>query len=155
MGGVFVPNCSNCGKSYYLGSGSANTLCIDCRDLAEQEAKAKQLAAIVLTTSIDVPNRKVESVISIIAAEAALGMNIFRDIANNWRDFVGGRSNSSQKSLREARLACLDELRREAAAVGADAVIAVDLDYNELSTSGSGGILFVAASGTAVKLAPL
>ncbi|WP_261337929.1 YbjQ family protein [Rhizobium leguminosarum] len=108
-----------------------------------------------MTTSIDVPNRKVESVISIIAAEAALGMNIFRDIANNWRDFVGGRSNSSQKSLREARLACLDELRREAAAVGADAVIAVDLDYNELSTSGSGGILFVAASGTAVKLAPL
>ncbi|QKK18652.1 YbjQ family protein [Rhizobium indicum] len=128
---------------------------MDCRDLAEQEARAKQLAAIVLTTSIDVPNRKVESVISIIAAEAALGMNIFRDIANNWRDFVGGRSNSSQKSLREARLACLEELRREAAAVGADAVIAVDLDYNELSTSGSGGILFVAASGTAVKLAPL
>ncbi|MBA1345985.1 YbjQ family protein [Rhizobium sp. WYCCWR 11146] len=128
---------------------------MDCRDLAEQEARAKQLAAIVLTTSIDVPNRKVESVISIIAAEAALGMNIFRDIANNWRDFVGGRSNSSQKSLREARLACLEELRREAAAVGADAVIAVDLDYNELSTSGSGGILFVAASGTAVKLAPI
>ncbi|RWY85183.1 YbjQ family protein [Rhizobium leguminosarum] len=116
----------------------------------------KQLAAIVLTTSIDVPNRKIESVISIIAAEAALGMSIFRDIANNWRDFIGGRSDASQKSLREARLACLEELRREAAAVGADAVIAVDLDYNELSTSGSGGgILFVAASGTAVKLAPI
>lgn len=83
-------------------------------------------------------------------------MNIFRDIANSFRDFVGGRANSSQKSLREARLACLDGLRREAEAVGADAVIAVDLDYNELSTSGSGGgILFVAASGTAVKLAPL
>ncbi|PDS85272.1 hypothetical protein CO654_12425 [Rhizobium sp. L18] len=156
MGGVFVANCSRCGKSFYLRSGSENTLCLDCRDLAEQEARAKQLAAIVLTTSIDVPNRKIESVISIIAAEAALGMSIFRDIANNWRDFIGGRSDASQKSLREARLACLEELRREAAAVGADAVIAVDLDYNELSTSGSGGgILFVAASGTAVKLAPI
>lgn len=111
---------------------------------------------VILTTSIDVPNRQVESVISIVAAEAALGMNVLRDIANNWRDFLGGRSVSSQKSLREARLACLDELKREAVAVGADAVIAVDLDYNELSTSGSGGgILFVAASGTAVKLRPV
>lgn len=81
-------------------------------------------------------------------------MNIFRDIANNWRDFVGGRGNSAQKSLKEARTACLEELKREAAAIGADAVIAVDLDYNELSTSGSGGILFVAATGTAVKLVP-
>lgn len=111
---------------------------------------------IILTTSIDVPNRHVESVISIVAAEAALGMNVLRDIANNWRDFLGGRSGSSQKSLREARLACLEELKREAAAVGADAVIAVDLDYSELSTAGSGGgILFVAANGTAVKLSPL
>ncbi|AHF83694.1 hypothetical protein RLEG3_18510 [Rhizobium leguminosarum bv. trifolii WSM1689] len=110
----------------------------------------------ILTTSIDVPNRQVERVISIIASEAALGMNIFRDIANSFRDFAGGRANSSQKSLREARLACLDGLKREAEAVGADAVIAVDLDYNELSTSGGGGgILFVAASGTAVKLTPL
>jgi uncharacterized protein YbjQ (UPF0145 family) len=115
-----------------------------------------KLDAIVLTTSIDVPKREIESVISIVAAEAALGLNVFRDIANNIRDFVGGRSETSQKALREARLACLDQLRREAAAIGADAVIAVDLDYNELSTSGSGGgILFVAASGTAVKLSPV
>ncbi|MDX0116340.1 heavy metal-binding domain-containing protein [Sinorhizobium meliloti] len=109
---------------------------------------------IILTTSIDVPNRTIERVVSIVAAEAALGMNVFRDVANNWRDFVGGRSNSAQKSLKEARTACLDELRREASALGADAVIAVDLDYNELSTGGA-GILFVAASGTAVKLAPI
>ncbi|WP_080685797.1 YbjQ family protein [Rhizobium leguminosarum] len=115
-----------------------------------------QTSDVILTTSIDVPNRQVERVISIIASEAALGMNIFRDIANSFRDFAGGRANSSQKSLREARLACLDGLKREAEAVGADAVIAVDLDYNELSTSGGGGgILFVAASGTAVKLTPL
>jgi uncharacterized protein YbjQ (UPF0145 family) len=116
---------------------------------------AEKLVDIILTTSIEIPNRKVESVVSIVASEAALGMNVFRDIANSWRDFVGGRANSAQKSLREARLACLDELKREAAAIGADAVIAVDLDYNELSTGGSGGILFVAASGTAVKLEPI
>ena len=110
--------------------------------------------AIVLTTSIDVPGREIDGVVSIVASEVAIGMGIFRDIANNWRDFVGGRANSAQKSLREARAACLDELKREAATLGADAVIAVDLDYNELSTAGTGGILFVAATGTAVRLKP-
>ncbi|KKX34505.1 hypothetical protein YH62_02030 [Rhizobium sp. LC145] len=109
----------------------------------------------ILTTSIDVPKRKVDSVVSIVATEAALGMNILRDIANSFRDTFGGRSESSQKVLAEARRACLDDLKREAAKVGADAVIAVDIHYNEISTGGSGGgILFVAASGTAVRLEP-
>lgn len=81
-------------------------------------------------------------------------MSVFKDIANNWRDFVGGRSSTAQNTLRDARTACMAELRREAAALEADAVIAVSLDYNEIST-GSGGIVFVAASGTAVKLAPI
>lgn len=108
---------------------------------------------IIVTTSIDVPRREIEEVISIVAAEAALGIHVFRDIANIFRDAFGGRSASSQNALRKARIACLDELKREAAAVGADAVIAVGLNYNQISTGGSGGgILFVAASGTAVKL---
>lgn len=109
---------------------------------------------IILTTSIDVPNRAIDQVISIVAAEAALGMNVFRDVANNWRDFFGGSSQSSQNALKEARTACLEKLKQEAAALGADAVIAVDLDYNQLATSGA-GILFVAASGTAVTLKPV
>lgn len=114
----------------------------------------KQKENIIITTANDVPNRQIESIVSIVASEAALGLNIFRDIANNWRDFVGGRASTAQKALKEAREACLDGLKAEAAAVGADAVIAIDLDYNEISTSGPGGILFVAASGTAVKLKP-
>ena len=82
-----------------------------------------------------------------------MGMNFLRDIANNWRDVIGGRAGSSEHALKDARTACLRRLKEEAVAVGADAVIAVSLNYSELSTSGN-GILFVAASGTAVKLAP-
>ncbi len=36
--------------------------------------------------------------------------------------------------------------------VGADAVIAVDLDYQELSGGQKSGMLMLVASGTAVKL---
>lgn len=158
--------CKECGK-YKPDDQVKLSVCDDCFHYGTQrvspakpaapQPSAAELAAqsIILTTSIDVPNRSIANVISIVAAEAAVGINVFKDIANNWRDFFGGRSASTQGSLKEARTACLHELKLEAARVGADAVIAVDLDYNEVSSSGSGGgILFVAASGTAVKLAP-
>ncbi|TKT67062.1 YbjQ family protein [Rhizobium sp. LC145] len=154
-----MAKCNQCGldkpkDEVYLG------VCDDCYHgrAAPAPTAAKVTDShdhIILTTSIDVPKRKVDSVVSIVATEAALGMNILRDIANSFRDTFGGRSESSQKVLAEARRACLDDLKREAAKVGADAVIAVDIHYNEISTGGSGGgILFVAASGTAVRLEP-
>jgi uncharacterized protein YbjQ (UPF0145 family) len=98
---------------------------------------------------------EIDMVLSVVAAEGALGINVLLDIANNWRDLVGGRTVTLQNSLREARLTCLEDRRREAAMAGADAVIAFDLDYSEITTHGSGGcILFVAAIGTAVSLKP-
>lgn len=144
-----MPQCASCRKERYFLN--ADNICDGCSERAAELAEANRIKAIILTTGFDVPNRKTERIIGIVASEVALGMNIFKDIANNWRDLVGGRSNASQNTLKEARTACLDELRREAAKCGADAVIAIDLDYNEIST---GGIVFVAATGTAVKLEP-
>lgn len=144
-----MPKCASCGKEYWI-SGSSH--CADCESKLEKERLADLSNSMILTTSIDVPGREIESVISIVASEAAVGLSIFKDVANNWRDFIGGRSQTSQNALKETREACLDGLKEEAARKGADAVIAVDFTYNQLNTSGPGGILFVAATGTAVKL---
>jgi uncharacterized protein YbjQ (UPF0145 family) len=81
-------------------------------------------------------------------------MNIFRDLFAGLTDIFGGRSASSQKILRDARKLCIRELKKEAAELGADAVIAVDLDYSEFSGGGK-SMLFLVASGTAVKIEPL
>lgn len=110
--------------------------------------------AIILTTGLEIPGRDVTNIVKIVASEAAMGMNVLRDIANTWRDTLGGRSGSVQNVLKDARELCLRELKREAFRADADAVIAVRLSYSEASTTGGtgGGILFVAASGTAVKL---
>ena len=116
----------------------------------------KQLHAltskIILTTSIEVANRQVEHEIEIITAECVFGMNVFRDFFAGVRDFFGGRSAATQKVLRDARKTALTELRREAALIGADAVIAVDIDYQELSGGSKNGMLMIVASGTAVRL---
>ncbi|MBT3660350.1 MAG: YbjQ family protein [Rhodospirillaceae bacterium] len=89
--------------------------------------------------------------IDIITSECVFGMNIFRDMFAGIRDIFGGRSSASQKVLRDARRTCLTELRREALIVGADAVIAVDLDYSEISGDGK-SMLLVVTSGTACRV---
>ena len=109
--------------------------------------------AVICTTGLDVPGHDIAQVLEVISAECAMGMHILKDIANAWRDAVGGRSKSLQGTLREARRHVLSELKMEASSIGADAVIGVDLDYNEFSSSiVSGGMIMVVATGTAVRL---
>lgn len=108
---------------------------------------------LVLTTETVAHGYKVEQRIEIITAECVFGMNLFRDFFAGIRDVIGGRSAASQKVLRDSRRTCLTELRREALMVGANGVIAVDLDYNEISGDGK-SMLFVVASGTAVTISP-
>lgn len=120
---------------------------------AYDKAKNAQLRAaareVILTTAPSLDGYRTE-VVEVITAECAFGMNFFRDFFAATSDFFGGRSKATQKILRDARKTCLDELRLEAARVGANAVIAVDLDYSEFSGQGK-SMLFLVASGTAVR----
>jgi len=80
-----------------------------------------------------------------------MGTNIFRDMFAGIRNIVGGRSGSYEKELRKAKAAALESLIEEAQKLGADAVVAVDLDYEAISDD-NGNMLMVSANGTAVKL---
>lgn len=106
---------------------------------------------ITLTTETIMQGYNILERIEIISSECVFGMNLFRDIFAGFRDIFGGRSVASQKVLRDARRTCLIELRREALMVGANAVIGVDLDYNEISGAGK-SMLFLVATGTAVNI---
>lgn len=106
---------------------------------------------IILTTEATMSGYRVTQRIEIITAECVFGMNLFRDFFAGIRDIIGGRSKASQKVLRDSRKICLNELRREALLVGANAVIGVDLDYNEISGDDK-SMLFLVASGTAVTV---
>lgn len=78
-------------------------------------------------------------------------MNFIGDLLVLLRDEWGGRSKKMQDALRSARVACLQELRKEAWLLGADAVIGIAFDYTELTGHGKSMTLLV-ASGTAVRL---
>ncbi len=84
----------------------------------------------------------------IVAGEAILGANIFRDLFASIRDLVGGRAASYEKVLNDAREMAIAEMCERAREMGANAVIGVDLDYETLGQGG--GMLMVSAAGTAV-----
>jgi len=104
---------------------------------------------VMLTTETNI-NLKVLKRLDVITAECAYGMNIFKDLFASISDIFGGRNNSIQNTLKDARKTVLAELQKEAFSLGANAVIGIDLDYSEISGGGKFGMLFIVASGTAV-----
>lgn len=160
-----MSDCVVCGKKLGMFVNPLDGLCNDCwrkgmtLELA-QELQAKQqeeeqrlkaaIDAIILTTETNSDLKIIERK-EIITAECAFGMNIFKDLFADVRDIVGGRSKAVQNTLRDARRTTLYELKKEAYEVGANAVVGVDLDYVELSASGS--MVLLVASGTAVVVA--
>ena len=119
--------------------------------LTKQQAEKERLSNMVMTTSMFVAGREIESEIDVITSECVFGMNVFRDIFAAVRDVVGGRSKASEKVLADARKEAMQGLKEKAAKIGANAVIAIDLDYMEMG-GGKSGMLVSIASGTAVKL---
>lgn len=101
-----------------------------------------------LTTTPTLEGRKITRYCGIVAGEAVLGANVFKDLFASIRDIVGGRSGTYEQELRKARQIALDELSEQAREMGANAVVGIDLDYEVLGEKN--GMLMVSASGTAV-----
>ncbi|NJM29069.1 MAG: heavy metal-binding domain-containing protein [Rhizobiales bacterium] len=104
----------------------------------------------LVTTTNTVEGRRIAEYKGLVAGEAILGANLFRDLFASIRDIVGGRSGSYEKVLNDARQTAISELTDKAAALGANAVIGVDIDYETVGSNGS--MLMVTAAGTAVRL---
>jgi len=86
----------------------------------------------------------------VITGEAIMGANLFRDLFAGIRDIVGGRSGAYEKELKKAREIAFEEIEAAAGKLGANAVVAVDIDYEILGEKS--GMLMVNVSGTAVTL---
>ena len=101
-----------------------------------------------LTTTPGIDGKRITRYRGVVAGEAVLGANIFKDLFAGIRDLVGGRSGTYEKELQRARDIALEELRQRAHDLGANAVVGIDIDYEVLGKEN--GMLMVSASGTAV-----
>jgi uncharacterized protein YbjQ (UPF0145 family) len=105
----------------------------------------------ITSTTPQIAERTIARTLGVVTGEAIIGAHIFRDFFAGITNIIGGRAGGYEKALREARDIALREMTEEARALGGDAVVGVDLDYESLGADG--GMLMVTASGTAVKLA--
>ncbi|GGG93345.1 UPF0145 protein [Polaribacter pacificus] len=104
----------------------------------------------IITTTPRIENNEVQEYLGIVTGETIIGANIIKDFFAGIRDIVGGRSGSYEKVLKEAKDISLLEMEQRALAMGANAIVGVDLDYETVGPNG--GMLMVTASGTAVKI---
>ena len=103
----------------------------------------------LLTTTPNIQGREITQYFGIVSGETIIGANLFKDFFAGIRDIVGGRASSYESVLREAKESALQEMSDQAARMGANAVIGIDLDYE---TVGANGImLMVTSAGTAVR----
>ncbi|MDW7659963.1 MAG: heavy metal-binding domain-containing protein, partial [Bacillota bacterium] len=86
----------------------------------------------------------------IVFGEVVNGVDFVKDFAAGLTNFFGGRSGSYEGELIGAREEALKELEKRARALGADAVVGIDIDYEVLGQGNN--MLMVTASGTAVIL---
>lgn len=104
----------------------------------------------IITTTSAIEGRPVREYIGLVGGEVIVGANIIKDIFAAVSDFVGGRSGAYEASIRDARSQAMGEMEASARQLGADAILAVDFDYEVLGKGGS--MLMVCVCGTAVKL---
>ena len=102
----------------------------------------------LVTTTSSLQDKRIIRYLGIVSGETIIGANAFRDFFAGIRDIVGGRSGSYEEVLRQAKDTALKEMQQQAMAMGGNAVIGVDLDYETVGSNGS--MLMVTASGTAV-----
>ena len=102
----------------------------------------------ILSTTPNIEGKRILNYLGIVSGEAVMGANLFKDIFAAVRDIVGGRSATYEAELEKAKKLALQEMTEEAEKLGANAVVGIDLDYENFGANG--GMLMVSVSGTAV-----
>ncbi|HZK24580.1 MAG TPA: putative heavy metal-binding protein [Oscillospiraceae bacterium] len=104
----------------------------------------------LVTTTPIIEGRKILEYRGIMFGEVISGVDFIKDFSAGLRNFFGGRAGAYEGELIEAREMAIEEMVKRAAAVGANAVVGVDIDYEVLGQGGN--MLMVTASGTAVVI---
>lgn len=109
------------------------------------------LRQMLVSTMNDVPGHEVTAVLGEVFGLTVRSRHLFSTFGAGFRTIFGGEARGFTKLLAETRLDAVQRLRQEAAALGANAIVAMRFDTGEFA----GTMNEVAAYGTAVILRPL
>jgi uncharacterized protein YbjQ (UPF0145 family) len=137
--------CSKCGKDQYL----------EAKDKLTQERKQlnsaiEKLIVEIPIVSIHSPLNWIYDVKGLVTGQSTTGTGVFSEFKSSFTDFFGAQSDSYNSKLRGGEDLCKIQLRAQALSMGANAIVAVDIDYSEVG--GDKGMLMVCMTGTAISL---
>ena len=104
----------------------------------------------IVTTTQSIEGKKIVEYKGIVFGEVISGVNMVKDMMAGLTNIFGGRSNTYETELINARQNAIREMEERAFQLGANAVVGVDIDYEVLGADN--GMLMVTASGTAVRV---
>ncbi|CAM3258412.1 YbjQ family protein [Aequorivita lipolytica] len=137
--------CSKCGKELY--EKYSNQILFERRNIINE---LERLIILIPVISIHTPLNWDYEIIGMVTGQSTTGTGVITEFTSSFTDFFGAQSGRHNRKLKEGEDMCFIQLRKQALDLGANAVIATDIDYSEV---GAGkGMLMVCMSGTAVKL---
>lgn len=102
----------------------------------------------IVTTTPSIEGKTIREYKGIVVGEVISGVDFLKDIAASFSNFFGGRSQSYEGELIQARENAIREMEQRAYSMGANAIVGVDIDYEVLGQGNN--MLMVTVSGTAV-----
>jgi uncharacterized protein YbjQ (UPF0145 family) len=137
--------CERCGKKLFADAYQAMK-----DNMEEAKSFVKANIKTVPLVTINAPLNWDYQVTEMVTAQAVIGTGIATEISSSFTDLFGGNSASLNAKLRYGENLCAAQLRTKTLELGANAIIGVDIDYNEVG--GEKGMLMVCMAGTAIHL---
>ena len=106
------------------------------------------MADIIVTTTDEVPGKKVAKILGVAKGNTVRARNIGRDIGAGLKNIVGGEIKTYTEMIAHSREEAINRLVNEAIDMGADAVINVRFTTSMIMQGASEMLAY----GTAVKL---
>ncbi len=104
----------------------------------------------IITTTPSIEGKTIIEYKGLVVGEVINGIDFIKDFAAGLTNFFGGRSQSYEGELIQARENAIREMEQRAAHMGANAIVGVDIDYEVLGQGNN--MLMVTVSGTAVVI---
>lgn len=107
----------------------------------------------VVSTTSTLEGYEIDHYLGIVSAHVVAGTDVFTDIVASFSDFFGGRSRVYKRELAAIGEEAIEELREQCDRLGANGLVGVRIDHDEISGKGK-SMFMVTASGTAVVASP-
>lgn len=107
--------------------------------------------SVLTSTTNSIENASIEKYIELVSVNVVVGTNFFSDFGASFTDLFGGLSDTYQKKLEKIYKIGIEKLKFKASNIGANAVIGISIDFDEISGKGK-SMFMISAIGTAVKV---